>query len=269
MRRTLFYIPHEIGGVPVFGWGWALLIWLVISGAILLWSARRNGWQRELRGQLPMILLVSAAVVFVIPRVEEPIVDRAWIIPPVAATAGLPIRGYGVMLLLAVVSGVTLAAVRANRAGLSAEVIMGLAFGMVVGGIVGARLFFIIQYWQLLQGETWRQTLGNLLSVDKGGLVVYGSLIGAAVAFLWFCRHHRLPALPLGDLIARKSRFGPGVGPRGLPDERLLLWRALRPCMGGRIPCGEPALPGSKGLGRPLRVSLGGNGHGPTGGHTT
>ena len=138
MRRTLFYIPHEIAGLPVFGWGWALMIWLIISGGGLLWSVWRRGWNRETRGQLPMILLVSAAIVLLIPRVEEPIRDTGLTIPPVAATSGLPVRGYGVMLLVAVVSGVSLAAFRATRAGLGADVIMGLAFVMVVGGIVGA-----------------------------------------------------------------------------------------------------------------------------------
>jgi phosphatidylglycerol---prolipoprotein diacylglyceryl transferase len=212
VRRTLFYIPHEIAGVPVFGWGWALALWLIFGGAVLLWSVWRHGWNRETRGQLPLLLLVAAAIVLLIPRVEEPIRDISLTIPPVSAVSGLPVRGYGVMLLLAVVSGVSLAAVRAARAGLGADVIMSLAFVLVVGGIVGARLFFVIQYWHLLKGDTWAQTLGNLFSVDKGGLVVYGSLIGAALAFALFCRRYRLPALPLGDLIAPSLALGLALG---------------------------------------------------------
>ena len=162
-----------------------------------------------------MMLLVSAALVMLIPRIEEPIRDTQLTLPPVAATSGLPVRGYGMMLLLAVVSGVTLAAVRATRAGLGSDVIMALAFMMVVGGIVGARLFFVFQYWHLLRGETWGQTLGNLLSVDKGGLVVYGSLIGATAAFLLFCRRYQLPPLPLGDLIAPSLALGLSLGRLG------------------------------------------------------
>jgi phosphatidylglycerol:prolipoprotein diacylglycerol transferase len=208
MRRTLFFIPDEIAGWPVFGPGWALLVWLLIGVVVLAVSVRRAGWSRETLGQLPMILLVAAIILLVLPRVEVPIQGQQLTIPPVHATRGLPVRGYGVMLLLAVVSGVSLAAVRAKRAGLGTDAIMGLAFAMVIGGLIGARLFFVVQYWQLLQGDDWRETLGNLFSIEKGGLVVYGSLVGAALALLLFCRRYRLPVLPLADLIAPSLALG-------------------------------------------------------------
>jgi phosphatidylglycerol:prolipoprotein diacylglycerol transferase len=212
VRRTLFYIPHEIAGIPVFGWGWALAIWFIFSGVVLWLTVRQRGWNREVRSQLPMILLVAAAIVWLIPRVEEPLRDTQLTVPPVAATDGLPIRGYGVMLLLAVVGGVGLATARATRAGFGADRMMSLAFVVVIGGIVGARVFFVVQYWQQLQGEDWRQTLSNLLSVDKGGLVVYGSLLGAMLSFALFCRWNRLPMLPLADLIAPSLALGLALG---------------------------------------------------------
>jgi phosphatidylglycerol:prolipoprotein diacylglycerol transferase len=187
-------------------------LWLVVSGVILLRSARQRGWKEELRAQLPMILLVSAVIVFVIPRVEQPMRDTQLTFPPISADSGLPIRGYGVMLLAAVVSGVALAAYRARRAGLPTDVIMTLAFFLVVGGIIGARLFFVVQYWERLRGESLSETLGNLFSIDKGGLVVYGALLGAAAAFVVFCRRYRLPSLALGDLIAPSLALGLALG---------------------------------------------------------
>ena len=99
MRRTLFYLPHEIAGIPLFGWGWMLGLWLLVSAVILVRAARQRGWKEELRAQLPMILLVAAVIVFVIPRVEQPMHDTRLTFPPVSAESGVPIRGYGVMLL--------------------------------------------------------------------------------------------------------------------------------------------------------------------------
>ena len=49
----------------------------------------------------------------------------------------------------------------------------------------------------------------------KEGLVVYGSLIGASVAFLLFCRRYQLPALPLGDLVAPSLALGLALGRLG------------------------------------------------------
>ena len=43
MRQTLFYIPHDIGGLPVFGYGWVLIVWLLLSGGTLL---RRGSGRR-------------------------------------------------------------------------------------------------------------------------------------------------------------------------------------------------------------------------------
>ena len=59
-----------------------------------------------------------------------------------------------------------------------------------------------MQYWDLLRGETLRETIGNLFNFVEGGLVVYGSLIGALLGMILFVRKFRLPLLPTLDLIA-------------------------------------------------------------------
>lgn len=212
MLRTLFYIPNELLGLTLFGWGWALILWLCVS-AWQLWRVwRSEGWNAECMNQLTLLLVVSVVLIWVLPKVEEVIPAGANVFPPVAAVKGIPIRGYGMMLLLGVVSGVSLATWRAKRAGLHPEVILGLAFSFVVGGLLGARLLFIFQYWHILRAPTLVETLGNLFSVDKGGLVVYGSLIGAALAFLVFTWRHRIHPLALADLIAPGMMIGLALG---------------------------------------------------------
>lgn len=129
---------------------------------------------------------------------------------------GLPIRGYGVFLLIATASGVALAAWRGRRVGLSPDAIFGLAFAMFVGGIVGARLFYIIQYWDQIHvpGDP-RQTLGNMVNFVEGGLVVYGSLVGALASGFWYLRKNCLPPLAIADLIAPSLVLGLAIGRLG------------------------------------------------------
>lgn len=70
---------------------------------------------------------------------------------------GLPIRGYGVMVLSGSIAGLMLAAYRARQMDLNPEVIYSLAFGMFLCGIVGARLFYVIEYWETrFQFDNWR-----------------------------------------------------------------------------------------------------------------
>ena len=117
MRQTFFYIPHsiEVAGreIPLFGWGLLAAVWLVFAVVLLAFMIRRNGFTREVKGLLPLLLVVGAAIVFLLPNLEVTYGqgDDAFIV-------GLPIRGYGVLLLAGVVSGVGLAAWRARRMGL-------------------------------------------------------------------------------------------------------------------------------------------------------
>jgi phosphatidylglycerol:prolipoprotein diacylglycerol transferase len=257
VRRTLFYIPDEVGGWPMFGWGWALGLWLIVAGATLLLTARRRGWDRETLGQLPMVILVAAAIIWLLPRIVEPVATGIPVWPPVTADAGLPIRGYGVMLLLAVTTGVGLACVRAVRAGLAIDVIFGLAFVMVLSGMIGARLFFVIQYWSLLRADTWTGTLANLMSVDKGGLVVYGSLIGALLALGVFAARHRLPLLPLGDLIAPSLALGLALGRLGCLLNGCCYGGPCEHAWAVRFPAGSPPYEDQQGWGMPYGFRLG------------
>jgi phosphatidylglycerol:prolipoprotein diacylglycerol transferase len=122
------------------------------------------------------------------------------------------IRGYGVMLLLAVVAAVALAARQAYRMGLDPEIIFSLAITVFVGGIIGARLFFVVQYWDRFQRETPLATLAEILKVTEGGLVVYGSFLGALVAGGWFLVRRGLPVLALADLVAPSMMLGLSIG---------------------------------------------------------
>lgn len=205
MRQTLFYIPHEIAGLPVFGMGWLLLLWIGGSLAVLFGLARKQGMNEETKGLLPFIAIVGLAIAFVLPQVEE--------------QQGLPIRGYGVFLLIATVSGVGLATYRAKQVGLSPDTIVGLAFHMFIGGIVGARLFFVIQKWDppppeigIYDPSSGLKTFFNIFNFVGGGLVVYGSLFGGLVAALWYLRKHKLPVLPIADLIAPSLALGLAIG---------------------------------------------------------
>ena len=63
----------------------------------------------------------------------------AFVLPALCDVRGLPIRGYGMMMLLAVLSGMGLAVYRARRVGVDPEMIFALAFWMIVPGILGAQ----------------------------------------------------------------------------------------------------------------------------------
>jgi phosphatidylglycerol:prolipoprotein diacylglycerol transferase len=126
---------------------------------------------------------------------------------------GLPIRGYGVFLLLGITSGGAMALVRARQAGLHPDVILSLAIWLVVSGVIGARLFHVVEYWQQnFAGRSLGETLIEIVNVPEGGLVIYGALFGGAIGLVAFTRKHGLPLLAMADLIAPSLLVGLAFG---------------------------------------------------------
>jgi phosphatidylglycerol:prolipoprotein diacylglycerol transferase len=198
MLQTLFTIPPQIAGIDVFGFGWLLAVWAVV-GAILLGIALvRHGWSAETRGQLFALGVVGIIIALVLPMIVQP--------------EGLMVRGYGLMFLLSVVAGVGLSYYRALRRGLNPEIILSLATWLIVAGIVGARLFYVIEYWDKFQKSTLAETIGAMLNLTEGGLVVFGSMLAGGAALVAFVYRYKLPGLALSDLIAPGVVLGAALG---------------------------------------------------------
>ena len=198
MRSTLFHIPQTIAGLPLFGFGILLAAWAIVCVLRIGWKVVRQGWPADLWNEIPVMLFMAFVLAFVLPWLSD--------------SQGLPIRGYGVMLFLGVVSGVGLAACRAHREGYNPELIYSLAFWMCMCGIAGARLFYVIEYWRDFQKPDIAETLHGIINFTRGGLVVYGAVVGGAAAAIVFFIRHKLPALAMADIVAPSMTLGLALG---------------------------------------------------------
>lgn len=212
MRSTLFFIPEFIPGdplhLPVVGLGWLLIVWLVVSMGLIYGWSRWSKSALDWYGLLPYVALVAAGIWFVLPNLL--------ITMDMAGNRGLPIRTYGLLMVAAVISGVLLAAYRARKMGIDPEVIYSLAMLMTIAGIVGARGFFVIQYWNQFHvpGDIGK-TLAKILNVPQGGLVVYGAVIGSFPVGVWYLWSRKLPPLVIADIVAPSLLLGLALGRLG------------------------------------------------------
>src|SRR5437016_2569797 len=122
---------------------------------------------------------------------------------PTPWSSSIPIYGFGAMLVLALFLCTWVAGRRAQKEGVRREVIQDVAFWVVIAGIVGARVVFLIQY---------NRPLSEFFSFWQGGLVFYGALIGGAVGYLlayqFILRKQGLSGWKLADVVAPSVALG-------------------------------------------------------------
>lgn len=193
MRSILFHVPAWFVTDILF---W---LWLAACVVIVGVSWRRQGWSAETKGYLLPMAVVAGLIRFVFPLLVQ-------------GDDGLPIRGYGVLLLAGIVSAVLLAVQRARQRGIDPEHIYSLAFWVVACGLVGARAYYVIKAWPEFQRPTLVQTILAIVNIPEGGLVVYGSLFGAVIAIAVYVYRHRLPILVIADITAPSMMVGLALG---------------------------------------------------------
>lgn len=81
---------------------------------------------------------------------------------------------HGFFTFLAVATSVFLAVRWGTRQGLSADAIYSIAVWAIIGGIVGARVVHIIDFW----GTIYQNDPIRMLYVWQGGIAIYGGILG-------------------------------------------------------------------------------------------
>jgi phosphatidylglycerol:prolipoprotein diacylglycerol transferase len=129
---------------------------------------------------------------------------------------GFPLRiyGYGLMLVLGFLCGIYLARWRARRFGENGDTVTTLGLLALVGGVVGARLAFVIEKWNS-QFASAANPLLEIFNITSGGLIYYGGVLLATALIVMYLLLKRLPARRYLDIIAPSLMIGLAFGRMG------------------------------------------------------
>lgn len=119
----------------------------------------------------------------------------------------IPIYAYGFMLMIAFLVAVSIARWRAKKENINPDKITDLSIYLVCAGIFGARLFFVIQFF-----EDYKDNLLNIFKVYEGGLVYYGGLFSGIITLIIFVKKNHLSFLKLADVVIPSIALGLGFG---------------------------------------------------------
>jgi phosphatidylglycerol:prolipoprotein diacylglycerol transferase len=118
----------------------------------------------------------------------------------------LTLQTFGLMFALAFLAAGALIAKRLKEIGKPVDWAYEMGFAALLGGIVGSRVYFIVQNYDSVKDDL----LGNLFS--GSGLVWYGGAIGGALAVLLWAHYRRFLGLALLDLCAPALALGYAIG---------------------------------------------------------
>jgi phosphatidylglycerol:prolipoprotein diacylglycerol transferase len=124
---------------------------------------------------------------------------------------------YGVILMTGALMGGWLAYREAARRGHDPEIVWDLLIWLIVGGVIGARLWHIFTPSPSLiaQGIDTVYYLTHpldLINLRRGGLGIPGAVIGGAAALFFFARKRKLNFVEWVDIAAPSLALGQAIG---------------------------------------------------------
>jgi phosphatidylglycerol:prolipoprotein diacylglycerol transferase len=118
----------------------------------------------------------------------------------------LTLQTFGLMFALAFLAAGALVWRRLQEIGKPADWAYEMGFSALVGGIVGSRVYYLVQNYDQVKDDL----LGNLFS--GAGLVWYGGAIGGAIGVLLWARWRKYLTLTLLDICAPALAVGYALG---------------------------------------------------------
>mgnify|MGYP002624189419 FL=1 len=148
---------------------------------------------------------------------------------------GQPVTSFGVFMLLSFLTAGYVLRAELRRVGEDPEKAWDFVFMAVIGGIGGAKGYYILLNW----GDLVRDPVGMIFA--RGGLVWYGGFLLATALVIWEIRRQEMHVPSVADLMAPALALAYAVGRVGcfmVGDD----WgRPTDSVFGVRFPRGTPA----------------------------
>lgn len=120
---------------------------------------------------------------------------------------GLPIYWYGIIIALGFMLAIFLALRSCQGHGIDPENLIDLILYATPVAIISARLYYVIFSW-----DQYRNNLSEIINTRRGGLAIYGGIIGALLVALIFTRVKKLSFMKILDFISPYIALAQAIG---------------------------------------------------------
>lgn len=121
----------------------------------------------------------------------------------------IQVRFYGLMYAIGIMCAVFLIRreVQRRRIPLSDDQVINFIMAAVLGGILGARIYYVLFNWDSYRADLW-----EVVKIWHGGLAIHGGVIGGTLTGWWYVRRYYARFWVMADLAAPSVIFAQALG---------------------------------------------------------
>ena len=132
---------------------------------------------------------------------------------------GRSVAWYGLLITCGMILAVLYAIHIGKFEGISSDDMIDLAFVIIICGVLGARLYYVIFKWDnyvVTDAQNFLmnivETLRNVIAVWKGGLAIYGGILAGLLTAYIFAKKRKIKFLKLFDILVPCVLIGQVIG---------------------------------------------------------
>jgi len=128
--------------------------------------------------------------------------------PIIAKIGPFTIYSYGMMVAIAFLFGIFIAKYEAVRKKINPDLLYDLSFYLLVGSIIGARVYYIF-FFDL---KSFLENPLSMFKIWQGGLSIHGGIFAGIITGLIFSKARKASFWVLADLISPSIILGQAIG---------------------------------------------------------
>lgn len=127
--------------------------------------------------------------------------------PDLFSIGPLTLHSYGLFVALGFIAGILTAIKLGKSAGITSNSIMDLGFLIILTGLIGSRIVYII-----IDLPKYISNPLDIFKIWEGGLVFHGGLVAVIIVIILYTRHHKQNIWTIGDIWAPAAAIGQAIG---------------------------------------------------------
>ena len=132
---------------------------------------------------------------------------------------------FGLMIAIAAISGGAFAIKQGEKRGINEDTMFNLIMIVVISGVLGARLFYILFY----NPSFYFSNPAEIIKINEGGLSIHGGIFSAIVAGYLYSIKSKISFFKLADIAVVGIALAQGIGRVGCdvfgkPMTNIMIW---------------------------------------------